>query len=173
MKDDRAGLETRRRVLHLVREYPGLHLREIARQLDVAVALVEYHLPYLEAAGAVRTESQDRYVRVFARGDGAPTSAERAMLGPLRSGTALQVVLYLLEHGPRRHKDICDGLGLGKSKLSFYLRKLEAVGLVAATDQGFAVPRPERVGRLLLEHRPTPDLRERFADLWLGFYGGG
>ena len=171
MTRDAGGLETRRRFLRMVRDYPGLHLREIARQMDTSVALVEYNLPFLVDAGAVRTEQDERYLRVYPVGEGAPTRAERALLGPLRSEIALHIVLFLLDRGPTRHKDICEALDLGKSKLSFYLRKLEDAGLVRQAKDGFTVEKPARVKRLLLERRPTPDLRERFAELWLGFYG--
>jgi len=39
-------LETRKKIYETVKRFPGLHLREIARQLDMSVPLVDYHLNF-------------------------------------------------------------------------------------------------------------------------------
>lgn len=173
---DVLDLATRRRLYALVQEYPGLHIREAARQLDTSVALVEYHAAILRENGLVREERDDRYVRLYATATGdapAPTAAEKAALKVLRERLPLRITLHLLDHdGPQQHKAICDQLGLGKSKLSFHLRKLEAAGIVAKTPDGrFTVRDRARLLALLLRHQPTPDLREEFADTWLSLYG--
>jgi DNA-binding transcriptional ArsR family regulator len=167
-------LETRRRIVATVREYPGLHLRELARQLDTSLALVEYHVAILTQNGLVRSERDERYVRLFAKGDAQePSPREREALGALRAKIPLQVTLYLLDQeGPIQHKTMVDALGLGKSKLSFHLRKLEAAGLVRKTGDGRFEPVDRvRLQALLLEYQPTKDLRSEFADLWENLYG--
>jgi predicted ArsR family transcriptional regulator len=172
------ALETRRRIVALVRDYPGLHLREAARQLDTSVALVEYHVPFLVQSGLVRIESRERYQRLFpvtTDGEtGEPLSKEdRRWLGTLRERLPLQVVLHLLsEDGEARHKDMVESLEMGKSKLTFHLKKLEKAGLVEKTSDGaFRLTDAKRITRLLLTHKPLPDIQQEFADLWLGFYG--
>lgn len=176
MPDPLLGLETRRRIVGLIREYPGLHVREVARRLDTSVALVEYHLPFLLEGGLLLEERDDRYQRLFpspgAKGGGLG-EAERRVLGLLRERLPLRITLHLLEAGrPERHRDVAEALGLGKSKLSFHLRKLEAAGIAEKTADGtFRVRERARLLRLLLAHPPAPDLREEFADLWLGLYG--
>lgn len=173
---DPLDLATRRRLYALVQSYPGLHIREAARQLDTSVALVEYHAAILRENGLVREERGDRYVRLYAVpvGDAkTPTEAERAALKVLRERLPLRVTLHLLDHdSPQQHKAICDALGLGKSKLSFHLRKLEAAGIaVKAEDGRFTVRDRTRLLALLLSYQPTPDLREEFGDVWLSLYG--
>jgi predicted transcriptional regulator len=174
---DLLDLATRRRLYALVQSYPGLHIREAARQLGTSVALVEYHAAILRENGLVREERDERYVRLYAATPGAdakaPTEAERAALRTLRERLPLRVTLHLLDHdGPQQHKAICDALDLGKSKLSFHLRKLEAAGIVQKTGDGlFTVRDRARLLALLLSYQPTPDLREEFADVWLSLYG--
>jgi predicted transcriptional regulator len=172
---DLLDLEMRRRLYALVQSYPGLHIREAARQLETSVALVEYHAAILRDNGFVRQERDDRYVRLFAvaASSEGPTEAERVQLKLLRERIALRVTLHLLDQdGPVQHKAIAEALGLGKSKLSFHLRKLEAAGLVHKTPEGlFAVRERSRLLGLLLAYKPTPDLREEFGDLWLSLYG--
>jgi len=168
-------LEMRKRLFALVQAYPGLHIREAARQLDTSIALVEYHVAILRSSGLLREERDERYVRLFAvpQGGAGPTPAQKAVLRAVRARLPLQVTLYLLDQDePRQHKAICEDLGLGKSTLSFHLRKLEAAGVVRKTADGRFEPKDRaQLLRLLLDYQPTPDLREEFADVWLSLYG--
>lgn len=166
-------LEMRRRIVDLVRSFPGLHTREIARQLDTSVTLIEYHLPILLDAGLVSESRADRYQRLFPTDRRSPSEADRRRLGLLRDRTALHVTLHLLDRGTaEKHRDIAAALGFGKSRLSFHLRKLEAAGLVGKDADGcfFVVDRKATL-RLLVENRPTPDMQSAFADLWTKLYG--
>jgi DNA-binding transcriptional ArsR family regulator len=110
---------------------------------------------------------------VPAKGSG-PTAAEREVLQALRARLPLQVTLYLLDQdGPVQHKRLCADLDLGKSTLSFHLRKLEAAGVVRKTPDGRFEPRERaHLLRLLLAYQPTPDLLQEFADTWSSLYGG-
>lgn len=166
-------LEMRRRLAALVQEYPGLHVREAARQLGTSLALVEYHVGLLAAAGLVEVQRGDRYARLYPVSGPRPTPEERGLLAVLRERLPLQVALYLLDRGePARHGEIAAALGVGKSKLSFHLRKLEAAGIVARLPDGsFEAAQPRRLQRLLWTYQPVPDLREAFADVWLSLYG--
>ncbi|HEX2065458.1 MAG TPA: winged helix-turn-helix transcriptional regulator [Candidatus Thermoplasmatota archaeon] len=172
---DLLDLGTRRRLHALVQAYPGLHLREAARQLGTSIALVEYHAAILRENGLLRQERDERYVRLFAvdPGGGGPTEAERRALAALRERLPLRITLHLLDQdAPQQHKDVARALGLGKSKLSFHLRKLEAAGIVEKDADGrYAVRGRARLLALLLSYQPTPDLREAFADVWLSLYG--
>ncbi|HJQ94070.1 MAG TPA: ArsR family transcriptional regulator, partial [Candidatus Thermoplasmatota archaeon] len=166
--DDPLELATRRRLYALVKEYPGVHVREAARQLGTSMALVEYHLALLREHGLVSVSKDDGYARLYPGDAPPPGPAERGQVGLLRQRLPLRVTLTLLDDGPAKHKDLAEALGLGKSTLSFHLRKLEAAGLVVRDADGrFAVKDPPRVLRLLLAYPPTRDLRQAFADVWL------
>jgi predicted transcriptional regulator len=170
--DDPLELAIRRRLYAVVKEYPGIHVREAARQLGTSMALVEYHLALLRDHGLVSVVKEDRYARLYPTDAPAPRPADREQVGLLRQRLPLRVTLTLLDDGPTKHKDLADALGLGKSTLSFHLRKLETAGLVQRDAEGrFAVREPARVLRLLLAFPPTRDLRQEFADVWLSLYG--
>lgn len=170
--DDPLELAIRRRLYALVQEYPGLHVREAARQLGTSMALVEYHLRLLTETGLVLVAKEDGYARLYPAEGPAPKPGEREAVGLLRQRHPLRITLVLLDDGPAKHKDLAEATGLGKSTLSFHLRKLEDAGLVARDGEGrFAVVDARRVLRLLLAYPPTKDLRDAFADLWLSLYG--
>lgn len=164
----------RRRIVALVQDYAGLHLREIARQLGTSVALVEYHLPALEDADLVHVDRGGRYLRVFPSGPRhpRPDRRERHWLGLMREETPMSVALYLMDRGqPARHVSIAAALGVGKSTLSFHLAKMRDAGLVAQDEEGrYLVADKRRLTQLLVRHRPTPDAASRFSRLWLAFY---
>lgn len=169
---DPLQLAIRRRLFALVKEYPGIHVREAARQLGTSMALVEYHLGLLRGHGLVTVQKDDRYARIYPVDAPAPRPADREAVGLLRQRLPLRITLSLLDDGPQKHKDLAETLGLGKSTLSFHLRKLEAAGLVEKQDDGsFAARDPPRVLRLLLAFPPTKTLREEFAKVWLSLYG--
>jgi predicted transcriptional regulator len=160
-------LDFRRDLLAMVKRYPGLHLRELARQLGTSVALVEYHIPVLLNADLIDVDA-DGYQRVFPKD---LLRVNRAWLGVLREEIPMQVTLLLLRRGPLRHGAICDGLGFGKSKVTFHLKKLQAARLVIKQDLHFAIGDEKAVTQLLIANKPTNDFRDRFASLWANFYG--
>lgn len=165
-------LEMRRRLLAVVRQYPGLHIREAARQLDTSMALVEYHVSLLEPSDLLRVERGDRYARLYAAGARQPNERERRQLAVVRQRIPLQVTLYVLDRGASKHGDIAEALDLSKSKLSFHLRKLETAGVIHKLDSGlFDVPDAKAMHRLLTDFPPTTELRNEFAALWLKLYG--
>lgn len=172
--DDPLELAIRRRLYALVKAYPGIHVREAARQLDTSMALVEYHLALLKEHGLVTVQKDDRYARLYPTDVPAPGAGERERVGLLRQRLPLRITLTLLDNGPVKHKDLAEALGLGKSTLSFHLRKLEAADLIRRDPEGrFAVHEPAKVLRLLVAYPPTEDLRQAFADVWLSLYGEG
>ena len=170
--DDPLELAIRRRLYAVVKEYPGIHVREAARQLGTSMALVEYHLALLREHGLVSVSKVDGYARLYPTDSPAPSPGEREQVGLLRQRLPLRITLTLLDDGAAKHKDLAESLDLGKSTLSFHLRKLEAAGLVGRDAEGrFAVKDAPRVLRLLLAYPPTRDLRQAFADVWLSLYG--
>lgn len=158
---------TRNRIRALVLQYPGLHLREVARQLDISLALVQYHLPALVKAGQVELLDEAGTQRLFpARGRSA-----REAIAALRDKHRLHIVLTLLEEGTMRHAGLCQATGLGKSTLSFHLTRLVEAGIVQRNPDGYALSDPKRTTELLNKNRPTPDMVDRFANLWSDLYG--
>ncbi|MGB1697484.1 MAG: helix-turn-helix domain-containing protein [Thermoplasmatota archaeon] len=160
-------LEFRRELHALIKTYPGLHLRELARQLGTSVALIEYHIPVLVDAGLVDVTAEG-YQRVFPKDIG---EAKREWLGMLREDIPTRMVLLLLQEGPMRHGALASELDLGKSKASFHLKKLVSAGILEKEGHEFKVSKPKEVTQLLIAYKPTRDLRDSFASLWSNFYG--
>lgn len=166
----------RQRVYDAVRRFPGIHLRELERQIGESAALCHYHVEKLIEEGFVDADEQGGYLRFFptAKGKAASVTArDRVWLGLLRENVPLHIVLVLLDEGPLAHSEIVGKVGVAKSTTSYHLGKLADGGIVEREpgSKKLRLVDRERTYRLLLTYRPTPTLIEAFADLWQGLYG--
>ncbi len=172
-------LETRRAIYNLVLSQPGLHLREIQRQLGMHVNLVEYHLHHLMTSELVVSVDQEGYTRFFASqapGEGSRvdrlTSQDKRVLGMMRQPMPLRIMVYLLATGTAQHKDVCDHLGCAPSTLTYHMKKLVRARIVvqrsAGEGKGYYLTDRRGVARLLMLYRPAPfDQVDAFTELWL------
>ena len=172
-------LETRRTIYNLVLSQPGLHLREIQRQLAMHVNLVEYHLHHLIASELVVSVHEGGYNRFFpsqapGSGDNVDrlTSIEKRVLGLMRQPMPLRIMVYLLAAGTALHKDVCEHLGCAPSTLTYHMKKLVKGGIVdqrtAGEGKGYNLVDRRAVARLLMLFRPAPfDQVDAFSELWL------
>lgn len=165
-----AELEARRRLLDRIGQYPGLHLRELAREAGMSEQLAAYHTDRLEAEGLVRSHPESGFRRFYPMRRPEPSEEERKLLEMLRRPVPLQVALHLLRAGSASHKQIAASVGLAKSTVSYHLSRMEAEGVVRRRDGRIRLRRPRQVERVLLQWRPPPSLTSRFAELWTAFY---
>lgn len=174
--EDLLELDTRRRIFHFLQEYPGLHLRELARQLDLDVRALKHHLDFLEANEAVTSIQQNGYLRYYPRAweEGffreRIGASEKRVLGMLRQRVPLHLVLLLLDQQELGTDALQAELGLAKSTLSYHLGKLRRLHLVTwRTEEKrrlYRLEDPHVAVRLLVQFQPTPDLVQDFLDLW-------
>jgi predicted transcriptional regulator len=171
MDDEVLELETRRDIYEFIGRFPGLHMREIQRKLDIPIALVEYHLNILEKAEVVSTITEGGYKRYYtATTDSRIGYKEKKILGTLRMKIPLQITLYLLKYEKKTHSEISKYLDIKPSKLSFHLKKLQKLGVVkklsAVEGKGYIIEDERMMYRLLLAFKPSQDMLNEFADLW-------
>lgn len=169
-------LASRRRLFEFLEAYPGLHLRELERQLGMDVRALLHHLDFLEKHEAVTNVREGGYVRYYPRAweagyfrerIGAP---EKRVLGLLRQRVPLQLVLLLADRGEVATEVLREATGLAASTLSYHLKKLRRLGIVAyRREERQRIHRledPDAVVQLLLRYRPLPDVVDAFLDLW-------
>ncbi|HVL87344.1 MAG TPA: ArsR family transcriptional regulator [Candidatus Thermoplasmatota archaeon] len=165
-------VSVREKVLDLIRRYPGLHVREVERQLGVSPALASYHLRRLAEGGLLRAETHGEFLRYYPAAAGAPRAGERRLLAILRRPVAAKIALLLLSEGALANKDIALRLGISRATVSYHLHRLSDAGLLQAADErGYELSDPDRVRRLLASFPPAPGILEEFADLWEDLYG--
>lgn len=166
------SLTTRRRILRLVEEFPGLHLRELARQAGTSEPLAGYHLANLVADDIVEAVTEGGFKRFYVRSGPQPSERDRAILELLRHAAPLQIVVFLLERDGATHPEIAEETGLSKSTVTYHLHRLRGASLVehVPTGAGFQVREARRIESLLLRWEPPRDITDRFERLWRSFY---
>ena len=181
MEDKALELTTRREIFELIEEFPGLHLREIERQLDLSSALAEYHLIALrknDLINSVEEGGYKRYYPHYKRGEGGTKPAlsreEKRIVGILREVAPFRIVLFLMGREFAQHKEIRDAHNISKSTLSYHLKKLLELGMLEkrarGPNRGFFIPDKKRIQRLMIQYKPTPDVLRDYGDVWMKIY---
>ena len=158
----------RDRLLQLARNFPGLHLRELARQADTSLNLVQYHIQKLQDEGFLEIALAGGKVRVFPPDLRAE---DRTVLAILRDKPRLRITMHLLDGGAMSHGDLVRRVKMGKSTLSFHLRQMEDAGVVHTADEGYGLANEQQVRVLLDRYPPTQDAVGRMAEVWEAVYG--
>lgn len=165
-------LDVRARLLRLIQEYPGLHVRELARQAQESEQLTLYHLVALESERRVRAQADGALRRYYRAGAPSFSAEERRLMGTLRNPIALRTALLLLAAEPVAHGALAQRLGIAKSTMSYHVQRFVHKGFLVDRGTGLALRDSATVRRLLERWRPPPSLTDRFAALWDAFYAG-
>lgn len=163
-------LETRRRIFAYVVDQPGSYLREMQRDLGMAMGALEYHLGQLEKAGLL-TVLHEEHKRFFpARMD----VADKRHLALLRQDVPRRIVLQLLAEPTMAHGRLRDAVGVLPSTMSYYLSKMTDAGIATRAKDGrqnlYALSDPQRAYALLVRYRPT--FVDRLLDGFLESFEG-
>lgn len=168
---EKLELETRRSIYDCIKEFPGIHLREIQRKLEMPMGLLEYHLLFLERNRLVSFEKEDRYKRFYPSKSGIKN---KAILSLLRQDIPRKIIILLLEGETARHGDLLGHLEISPSTLSFHLKKMVKAKVVHQEKKGrtrsYSVIDRETVIETLITYQDSflDELVDRFAEMWLG-----
>lgn len=160
-------MAARDEILNIIRNYPGLHLRAVARQADTSLNLVQYHVQGLSDAGEIELGLDGGKVRAYP--PGLPTR-QRQLLGALREPKRAAIISHLLQ-GPSSHADMARALKIGKSTLSFHLSYLAEAGIIERAD-AVSLANPEAVRDVMAQYKQTPGAVDRLTSLWGKLYDG-
>lgn len=166
----------RERLYELVVQYPGVHLRELARLAQVAASHARYHLRVLEKTGRVSSVAAGRNLTFYPTraspvGQLATVGpADRRLLVLLRRPAVLRIVVVLLLEGPLTLTDLAKRCGLTPPTVHHHLVRLAAAGLMepAAVSDGksWALRDVDLVRRLLATYEPPPAVVAGFVESW-------
>jgi predicted transcriptional regulator len=173
-------VETRRDIFELIQSNPGLHMREIARRLDMQLSLAEYHLNYLEDNNIIYTIKEGRYNRYYVDEDLEDrkvklSGAEKRILHLLRQEVPLKIVVDLLECGRLTHKELKAAVEVSGSTLTYHLKKLVKAEIVIKVrrgkDKGFVLQDERMVVKILVLGKvKAPSQIENFEKMWQEFH---
>jgi len=164
-------MERRNEILNYIRNRPGVTFRELARELNLGIGDLQYHLGRLEKEGKVFSRKVGRRRYIFPAG--FEDEAQRLLMA-ISTETRRKILLLLLER-PMNQGEIAEKLGVSQPTISYHMRELEKLGVVKAKREGKSVVYsinydPETLVRLIKEYRPG--LWERLADSLIDLLAG-
>lgn len=159
-------------LLGLIGAYPGLHVRELARESGLSEALASYHVRRLVSEGLVEGRDDGHYLRLFTMRGRQPPDRDKQILALLRQRIPLAIVLFLVKHRQVAHGDLATGLGIPKSTITYHVSKLVDHDVLAQEPDSRILRLKDHthVVTLLERWRPTSALVDSFATSWAGLY---
>jgi len=90
--------EKRHNIYNFILRNPGLHLRELSRNLKIPIATLNYHLRYLEKQGLIEKKSTGRFSRYYTVNQ--ISKIDKKILGVLRRKLPRDIILYVFSWKP-------------------------------------------------------------------------
>lgn len=166
------ALEARRRIYEHLRRVPGLHLRQVQRDLDMPMGTLQYHLHTMERAGLLVTRSDGRFKAFYLNEN--LDRRDRDFLYYLRQEMPRRIAMEIVEQPGISFQELTDLLPIDASTLSFHLKKLRLSGIVEESRRGhkkaYHSTDAERIRRIIVRYRATflDEHVNRFAQAWVG-----
>lgn len=166
-KLDRKGGDstTREKILDYVGKHPGSHLRQIKRELDLAMGVTQYHLYALEKEQKILSRRRGLYKRFY------PSltfgAYQQEILGVLSQETERDLLLYLVKVPLSTQKELAEYAQLSAGTINWHMKRLIDASLVVIAREGQFVRysskvRGEEIIKLLKGYHPA--IWERWAD---------
>ena len=122
MQED-IGIDNRKAILDYISDNPGTHLRKIARDLDIHLSTLRYHLDNLEKQGLIGCQKQNNLKVYFTSGKLKPI--EKTLTPLLQQKRFRDIILVLIDYPGLTFSQIVKNLSIGTSTASKYINTLE------------------------------------------------
>ena len=155
----------RTRIFRFIRAHPGCHLREIKRELNLAMGVIQYHLYGLEREQEIisrRRGLRKRFYTTNAFGD-----RQLEILDTLSQETERDILLFLIQNPDASQKELSDYVRISPASINWHMRRLSDIGLVETKHEGVNVQyliRDDRAEILALLRSYHPAVWERWVD---------
>lgn len=120
---DRRVLKLRDRIVEEVAVNPGIHLRELHRNIGCAMGALQYHLKNLEADDEVVSLRYGNVRHIFPP-EYSPDERVLRLTAMSRNPTVGSILSECLKNGQTTQADISRGLDVDKSLISYYTSTL-------------------------------------------------
>lgn len=132
--------EVRKNLYEYIDEYPGSHLREIARELDLKPSNAAWHLRKLEQTNLVRSRVIGGK-RVYYLVDGGVEARREAIAESILRNKNARVIMQYLSDNPRKHLlEIAHALNLNHHTVKWHIRKMYMAELIEGDTSNSIYP---------------------------------
>jgi predicted transcriptional regulator len=145
--------EIRKNLYEYIDEYPGSHLREIARELDLKPSNAAWHLRKLEQTNLIRSRAIGGK-KVYYLVEGGVEAKQRAVAESiLRNKNARDIMAYLSNHPGKHLLEIAHALSINHHVVKWHINKLYEAELIEGdtTNSAYPIYYPTEIGRQFME----------------------
>jgi predicted transcriptional regulator len=168
---------TQRRVLEYIKKHPGVHLRQICRELSLAMGDVQYHIRRLERDGRINSIRRGIYKFFY------PSTLfgvrQRDVLSVLGLEMPRELLLNIVEKPGSTQEELAHATSVSQSTVSWHLKRLVDLGIIERRQQGRAmeytvVGSSVEIAEFIKAYHPTVWERwsSRLADIFIAYSGG-
>jgi len=132
--------EVRKDLYNFIDEYPGSHLREIARELDLKPSNAAWHLRKLEQTNLVRSRVIGGKKVFYLVEGGIDARREAIAESILRNENARNIMNYLAENPGKHLLEIANALKLNHHTVKWHIKKMYMAELIDGDTSNSAYP---------------------------------
>ncbi len=161
----RENYPMKERVIDYIKTHPGTHLRQIKRDLNISMGVIQHHLYCLERDRRVLSRRSGLYKRFYPNlvfGD-----HQRDLLDVLSLETERDIVLYLIRYPNTTQKNLSEHVQISAGTVNWHMKRLIESGLVIMKREGQFVKytvngQTDEILNLVRSYHPS--IWERWAD---------
>ena len=132
--------EVRKNLYTYIEEYPGSHLREIARELDLKPSNAAWHLRKLEQTNLVRSRDIGGKKVYYLVEGGVDARREAIAEAILKNKNARDIMKYLVDNPGKHLLEIANALDLNHHTVKWHIKKMYLAELIDGDTSNSAYP---------------------------------
>ncbi|GAG12706.1 unnamed protein product, partial [marine sediment metagenome] len=132
--------EIRKNLYKHIDDYPGSHLREIARELDLKPSNAAWHLRKLEQTNLVRSRTIGGKRVYYLVEGGVEARREAIAEAILKNKNARDIMLYLQGNPGKHLLEIANALNLNHHTVKWHIKKMYLAELIDGDTSNSAYP---------------------------------
>jgi predicted transcriptional regulator len=166
---EKSLFSTKKKIYTYIAKNPGLHFRELHRELKIGRGNLAHHLKQLEKINLIVIEKEKGFKRIYPL---HLTEKERNLIGLLRQRNFKNIIIILLKKKEITHKELCIILDLSPSTTSWYLSNLLHKKLINIQVRGrnkyFSIISKKDILKVLISYNKSfiDILVDEFIDEW-------
>jgi len=138
--DNVLNTEVRKNLYEYINNFPGSHLREIARELDLKPSNAAWHLRKLEQTNLVRSRDIGGKKVYYLVEGGVEARKEAISEAVLRNENARVIMKYLVDHPGKHLLEIANALDLNHHTVKWHIKKMYLAELIDGDTSNSAYP---------------------------------
>lgn len=138
--DNVLNTEVRKNLYEYIDTYPGSHLREIARELDLKPSNAAWHLRKLEQTNLVRSRVIGGKKVFYLVEGGAVARIEAIAESILKNQNARDIMKYLADNPGKHLLEIANALDLNHHTVKWHIKKMYLAELIDGDTSNSAYP---------------------------------